>query len=362
MKYHKSLAVLSGLFILTALVSYQGTGRTPASSGLLRDSVKDAAPALESMDAPSKIVQSLRQNDRTEAAAAPMPIKSPATKGKVLVVLSSEDKITLKDSVVHPTGFFLSELMVPLKKILDAGYEPVFANPKGNKAVMDKVSDGAFWFGDAPGASPEVKQKAGKEFKEIRGLCESLGVCGQGNVGSKDLQRLAHVISAGLDQYAGVLIPGGHAPMEDLWKDKELGVILRHFHAAQKPTATICHGPISLLAGMSDPEGYIAALTKADAAAQKEKSRDWIYAGYSLTVFTTPEEKQEEPGADNALGGFVRFYPDQALQEAGAEVSRAQKWTGNVVVDRELITGQNPMSDGALGEALVKALIAKSRE
>jgi len=35
-----------------------------------------------------------------------------------------------------------------------------------------------------------------------------------------------------------------------------------------------------------------------------------------MTSFSTLEEMQEEPGQDNALGGFVRFYPDQALDGA----------------------------------------------
>lgn len=296
-----------------------------------------------------------------QVKAKPVQTKGAVSNGKVLVILSSEDKIILKNNIVHPTGFFLSELMVPLRKLLDAGYEPVFANPMGNKAVMDKVSDGAFWFGDTPDATPEAKERAGKEYQEIKKLCTQLGICGEGLSGTKDLKSLAVVISEGLDHYEAVLVPGGHAPMEDLWKSRELGVILRYFHAARKPTALICHGPIALLSVMSDPEAYISALTDGDAPGQVERSKDWSYKDYSLTVFTTPEEQQEEPGGqDNALGGFVKFYPDQALESAGARASRAQKWTSNVIVDRELITGQNPMSDGALGDALIKALNAKA--
>lgn len=307
----------------------------------------------------------LAQADNSMAAPQPVPAKSveptaQGSRGKVLVVLSSEDKITLKNNVIHPTGFFLSELMVPLKKLVDAGYTPIFANPQGNKAIMDKTSDGAFWFGDAPNAAPEAKERANREYQEIKELCKQLGVCGDGLVGTKNLKSLAAVVSEGLDQYSGLLVPGGHAPMEDLWKSKELGDILRHFHAAQKPTALICHGPIALLSALGKPEDYIEALTRGDATSQAAQAKGWIYSGYSLTIFTTPEEQQEEPGQDNALGGFVKFYPDQALEGAGANVRRAQKWNGNVVVDKELITGQNPMSDGALGDALLKALNAQA--
>ncbi|MBI5631462.1 MAG: type 1 glutamine amidotransferase domain-containing protein [Elusimicrobia bacterium] len=272
-------------------------------------------------------------------AAIPATAES-RTAGKVLVVLSSEDKITLKNELVHPTGFFLPELMVPLKKLLDAGYEPVFANPHGSKPVMDKISDTPFWLGDAPGASPEVRGRAGEEYRNLRRLCEKLGICGEGLVGTKNAKSFSQVISEGLDIYAAVLVPGGHAPMEDLWKDRELGQILRYFHLNRKPTALICHGPIALLSTLDEAEG----------------KEGWIYKGYSLAVFTTAEEQQEEPGQDNALGGYVKFYPDQALETAGASVKRAPKWTSNVVVDRELITGQNPMSEEAFANALVQSL------
>ncbi len=239
---------------------------------------------------------------------------------KVLVVFSSESKITVvKDGkpVEHPTGFFLSELMVPLKAIKAAGFEPVFASPKGGAPVMDKVSDSAFWFGN-----DEV------EYRAVRSQFEAL---------RPEVHTLAEIRKQGLGEYAGIFLPGGHAPMEDLYKDAELGAILRWFHAAGKPTALICHAPIALLSA--------------------REGDSWIYQGYRMTAFSTKEEKQEEPGEDNVLGGFVKFYPDEALDAAGGlVVVRARKWQSNVVVDRELITGQNPFSDHALAEALVKAL------
>ena len=71
----------------------------------------------------------------------------------------------------------------------------------------------------------------------------------------------------------------------------------------------------------------------------------------------TKEEQQEEVGQDNMLGGWVKFYPDEALDVAGGKVLvRAQKWQSNVVHDRELITGQNPFSDQNFAKEFVSAL------
>lgn len=275
-----------------------------------------------------------------------------APKGKILVVFSSEAKITVvKDrktgeTVAHPTGFFLPELMVPLKKAMAAGYEPVFASPKGTEPVMDKVSDSAFWFhGDE------------KRYRDVRGECEALGVCGKELRGTIKTEKLSDVRAGGHERFAAIFVPGGHAPMEDLWKDADLGALLKQFHAAGKPTALICHGPIALLSALSDPQAYAAALAKGDEKAIAAASAGWIYRGYDMTVFSTNEERQEEPGEDNVLGGYVRFYPDNALDNAGGRVLvRGAKWRENVIVDRELVTGQNPFSDEALGNALVKAL------
>ncbi len=282
-----------------------------------------------------------------------------SSKGKVLVILSSENKITVvKDratgeTVSHPTGFFLSELMVPVKKIMDAGYTPVFSNPKGNEPIMDAASDSALWFGNNE-----------SEYRTHRKLCEELRICGDRTVGNGKQIPLnpLHDWRGGLDQFVGVLIPGGHAPMEDLWKDSELGIILRHFHEKKKPTAAICHGPIALLSALTDPKDYIAALLKGDVEAIRESAEGWIYKDYRMTVFSTKEEQQEEPGQDNVLGGYVRFYPDEALDSAGGQVSvRANKWKNYTVRHKELLTGQNPLSDHAFASTFVRMLDAYGR-
>lgn len=48
---------------------------------------------------------------------------------KVLIALSSADHIALQSGKTKETGFFLLELMKPVRKLLDAGFEIEFANP-----------------------------------------------------------------------------------------------------------------------------------------------------------------------------------------------------------------------------------------
>ena len=263
-----------------------------------------------------------------------LSVSAQATPKKILVVLSSENKITLKDGVVHPTGYFLSELMVPVKGLIEAGYEPVFATPQGNEPSMDKISDSAFWFGGDEQKYQEIKQLLGT----LTGLAAPFS--------------LSEIRRQNLQQYAGIMVPGGHAPMEDLLVNQDLGYLLRYFHGDNKPTALICHGPIALLSTLSDPTEFTDALS----SGKSPTVQGWTYQGYSMTSFSTKEEQQEEPGQDNALGGLVKFYPDYALMVAGGSVSVGDKWQSHVVRDRELITAQNPMSDVEFTKVLLQAL------
>src|SRR6185369_3442123 len=175
----------------------------------------------------------------------------------------------------------------------DAGYEIVFADPDGNAPVMDPISDSAKFF-----ENDEQKYQSVKKFLD-------------GLTGLKKPHRLKEFDGKGAAQFSGVFIPGGHAPMIELWRDKSLKGILRYCHRANVPTAMICHGPIAMLSSLSDPEGFIHDLERGAARADAA----WQYAGYRVTVFSNAEEKPNEPGGkSNMLGGYMKFYPEDALR------------------------------------------------
>jgi putative intracellular protease/amidase len=176
--------------------------------------------------------------------------------------------------------------------------------------------------------------------------------------GLKKPTRIADVAASGLDQYDAVFVPGGHGPMMDLLDDPDAGTVMRHFHKTSKPTAVLCHGPISLLSALPNSTEVVAALSAGDAAGAHAKAKGWIYAGYKMTIFSTAEEQQREP---LEIGGKVLFYPDFALTTAGGDVSVVAPWQSYVLQDRELISGQNPFSDYALLKLLLPALDAKKK-
>ena len=257
------------------------------------------------------------------AAAAP--------KGEVLVLLSSENVLPLKDGKHYSTGYYLNEFGVPADQLLKAGYKLVLVTPKGNAPSVDQRSvDPQYFAGDA------------MEMKRIEAVVQGLPDIG-------DTLSIKEVLAGNLDRYAGLFIPGGHAPLIDLANNPEVGALLRHFHQAGKPTAAICHGPIALLSAQDNPAGYQAALARGETPAAK----DWIYQGYRMTIFSDPEEQVFESSLE---GERILFYPAKAMQAAGGNLSYAKAWSPKVVVDRELITGQNPFSDHELAKALVSKL------
>jgi putative intracellular protease/amidase len=260
-------------------------------------------------------------------------------KGKVLVLVSSGHGLPLKDGMVYKAaGYYLNELTVPVRELMKEGYEITFANPKGNTPQMDVHSAVPDFFG-----GDEAKLQDYLTFRDTL-------------TGLKNPSRISDIIASGLDQYDAVFVPGGHGPMIDLLDDPDCGTVMRHFHQTSKPTAVLCHGPISLLSASPNSKEVVAALAAGDPAGARGKAQGWIYAGYKMTIFSTAEEQQREP---LEIGGKVLFYPDFALTTAGADVSVLAPWKSYVLQDRELISGQNPFSDQALLNLLLPALDGK---
>ncbi|EJM39291.1 putative intracellular protease/amidase [Pseudomonas sp. GM33] len=260
-----------------------------------------------------------------------------ANAGNVLVVLSDSATLDLKDGKTFATGFYLNELLQPVKMLLDAGHEVTFATPKGKAPPVDQTSIDKMYFNNDE-ATLETYKHLLDQLK--------LTVPEQSPVISLD-----RVEQIGYAHFDAVYIPGGHAPMQDLLHSPALGRLLVNFHDQGKTTALVCHGPIALLSTLTDSESFTR---KVQAAKPVNASTDWIYAGYKMTVISNKEE-QAAKGLLN--GGEMRFYPQTALEKAGGLYnSNTANWTPYVVVDRELITGQNPASANEVGKVLLGRL------
>lgn len=259
-----------------------------------------------------------------------------AQAANVLVVLSDSDHLDLKDGKVFSTGFYLNELMQPVKLLLDAGHTVTFATPTGKAPTLDRSSDDKMYFNNDVAA-----------LQTHKALLEKLKITSPGESPVISLSRVEQV---GYEHFDAVYIPGGHAPMQDLLHSQALGKLLNNFHQTGKTTALVCHGPIALLSTLTDPTVFTRQLE----TGKTTTTNNWTYAGYTFTVISN----QEEEIAKGLLnGGAMKFYPQTALEKAGGVFSsNTAPWASHVVVDRELVTGQNPASALAVGKTLVDRL------
>lgn len=256
-------------------------------------------------------------------------------KGKVLVIGSNATRIEVQGGW-GATGQYINETVVPAMAILDAGYDIVLATPNGTKPHIDEASDAAAHFEDDEAAYQRAKAFYANDPSMNR------------------VRTLRSVIEEGLDTYAGIFVPGGQAPVVDLMQDGEMGEILRHFHEKAKPTALLCHGPMAIVSAMPKAAEFRAALIAGDTALASELAKGWQYAGYKMTVFSASEEKVVE---DHILHARMYFDMPSALTVAGGAVTTTDvDFEPHVVIDRELITGQNPRSDHPIAATFVEAL------
>lgn len=246
---------------------------------------------------------------------------------KVLIILSDANSFPLHntgasgDTIQQPSGFFLMELAKPLQKVLDAGYEVTFSSPLGKEPQPDPNSETLLAF-----AGNYLERRRERELVERM----------RRDNGLARPRRFADISDAELAGFSGVFIPGGHAPLADLGDDPELGRILRHFHAAGKPTAAICHGPY----------GFLSTRCVGD--------KTFVYKGYKITSWSDAEEKVME----TVMRGEIDKV-EGTLREAGAVMqSGLGEMSGAISVDREVVSGGNPLAANALGDKFLEMMKA----
>lgn len=221
----------------------------------------------------------------------------------VLFVLTSH---AVKGSTGEPTGYYLSEATHPLAVLDDAGIPVEFASVKGGDAPVDGL--------DLDDATNARYWNDGAFRKAV-----------------SETPKLSDV---DLSHYSAIFFPGGHGAMWDLPTDASVAAAIRSVYEAGGAVAAVCHGP--------------AALVNA-----KLSNGDYLVAGKKVAAFT--DEEEEAVG----LTKVVPFLLASTLSQHGALHQPAPNWTSKVVVDGKLITGQNPQSATAVGEALRDLLQGK---
>jgi putative intracellular protease/amidase/quinol monooxygenase YgiN len=221
-------------------------------------------------------------------------------KKKILFVVTSHNE---KGNTGEKTGFYLSEVAHPWEVLTNAGYEIDFVSPKGGKAPVD-----GFNLGDAVNKrfwnDPVYRQKIEKTLKPS-------------------------AINPG--QYVAIHYAGGHGAMWDFADNIELSSIAAKIYENGGIVSAVCHGPAGLVN-------------------IKLSNGKYLVDGKKINAFSNEEEVAVK------LEKVVPFLLESKLIERGATFEKTGLWQPYVVTDQRVVTGQNPQSAKAVGEAVLSAL------
>jgi len=215
---------------------------------------------------------------------------------KVLFVVTNTNSL----DKVHKTGLWLEEFAVPYLALNTAGYDITVASPLGGTIPIDPNS---------------TKEKIPTDW----------------DAPTKTLKQTVKLSQVDYKQYIAIIVPGGHGPLFDLSSNPCLAKILEYFNSHNLIIGTICHGA--------------AGLISAKTAEGKP-----LVAGRKITGFTNKEEKIVE------LDKIVPFALETKLKELGANYTSEAPWSSYVVIDDNLITGQNPQSSQEFANIIIKSL------
>ena len=225
----------------------------------------------------------------------------------ILMVLTSHDQL---GDTGHKTGFWLEEFAAPYYVFKDAGASVTLASPAGGQPPLDPKSD-----------TPESQTAATARFKSEPAAQAALG----------STERLDKMAVATFD---AVFYPGGHGPLWDLANDAaSIGLIEATFSSG-KPLALVCHAP------------GVLRYTKGVAGKH-------LVSDKKVTGFTNTEEEAV------GLTHVVPFLVEDMLKESGGLYSKGADWQSYVLIDGNLITGQNPASSEEAAKAVL-TLLAKT--
>ncbi|WP_223600671.1 type 1 glutamine amidotransferase domain-containing protein [Chryseobacterium sp. GVT01B] len=224
---------------------------------------------------------------------------------KILLIVTNVDQYA---SGNFKTGLWLSELTHIYHVAREKGWQITIASPKGGNTPVDPES-----------LKPLVLDGISKKYYENPRFMNEL-------THTKSLNEVKD------ESFDCIYLAGGHGTMYDFPDNTTLQIILRNQYENNKLVAAICHGVGGLLnVKLSDGEYMI-----------KGKN----ITGFDWFEETLARRKNEVP-----------FNLEAALKERGVYYKKAFiPMTSKVMVDGNLITGQNPFSSKEMAKVVIREL------
>ncbi len=270
------------------------------------------SPKLESDGSysPSKVALKLATADTTNyKEVAYTPING--LKRKVLVLVTEQKNMEMKNGKLFSTGNHPVETLVPMLHLRNAGYEFEISTPNGKPTVIE------MW------AFPQKDTHVNAIYTEYKNQFENP-------------INLSELIANGLnaEDYAAIFIPGGHGAMLGLPEDQSVGTVLNWAHDNDLFTISICHGPAAFLS-------------------TRKTDSEFLYQGYKMAVF--PDSVDAQTPMIGYLPGKMPWGLSETLKGLGVVLANS-KADNTVCSDRLLITGASPLAADALGQLAVEKL------
>lgn len=227
-----------------------------------------------------------------------------ATKGRVLIVCTSASEY---DQAGYRTGLWLGELTHFYDALEQAGHPMVIASIAGGQVPLDPESLATAVLGQGGTA----ERYADRNFMDL-------------------LSDTPAVADQRADDFDAIYLTGGHGTMFD-YDDPALARLVGSFVGQGKVVSAVCHGPCGLV------DVVVAGRP--------------LLEGRKATGFSWTEEKLAR------RADVVPYNLSEAMKAKGARYTKALRPLGEkVVVDGNLVTGQNPTSAAGVGKAVVKLL------
>ncbi|MBC7946874.1 MAG: type 1 glutamine amidotransferase domain-containing protein [Chitinophagaceae bacterium] len=223
---------------------------------------------------------------------------------KVLFVATSHENL---GETPGRTGAWLEEIATPYYILKDAGAELTLCSPKGGSVPIDPKSQSII----------VATSNARRFLKDA----EAMSFLANSN----------KIDEINADDFDLVYLAGGHGAMWDFINNASLTALLEAFNNKNKIVAAICHGVGGLLS-IRDEKGEL------------------LVKGRKLTCFSNVEEDS------SALTWVVPFLLETRLVSLGVLYTKAASYTSHVVVDGNIVTGQNPASAEELTNKVVTIL------
>lgn len=235
-------------------------------------------------------------------------------KYKVLMIATDERYLQMANNKYFSTGNHPVETLLPMLHIDGAGFEIDIATLSGNSVKLE------MW------AMPEKDDSIMDFYNKYLNKFEN----------PLKLDTILDQVTAEDSPYLGVFIPGGHGALINLPESKEVKDVLKWALNNDKRIITLCHGPAALLAGAID-------------------EKEFLFKGYEMTVF--PDSIDE--GANQEIGympGKLKWLLAEKLESLGVKILN-EAISGQVHIDRNLITGDSPLAANNLGIVVADELL-----